>query len=167
MRVFSTIPIIFLTAVVGCAQFDSGRPFDESKADDIRIGTTTKREVREMLGPPHTSGLTPMAGMAPGMQTMLMAPMQGVPGPMGGEKDTEYWTYQYTKGDASITGPFTGGGGSKGVSLQITFKKDVVDDCIITNTETSNSLLVIPYYSSGSNAGTTHQRRCGDRSAAQ
>lgn len=153
--------------VVGCAKFDSGRPFDETKADDIRIGTTTKREVREMLGPPHTSGLTPMTGMAPGMQTMPMAPMQGVPGPMGGEKDTEYWTYQYTKHDAAVTSPFSLGGAGKGVSLQITFKKDVVSDCILTNTETTNKMLIVPYYSSGSNQGATHQRRCGDKSAAE
>lgn len=157
------IACLLLAAVAACARFDSGRPFDAGKADDIRIGKSTKKEVAELLGPPHTTALTPMAGYAPGMQTMPMAPMAGMPGPMGGEKDTEYWTYQYEKRGASAMSPFSVGGAGSGVSLQITFKKDVVSECILTNTESKRSMAFIPYYSSGHNEGTTHQRRCGDK----
>lgn len=85
-RDLSVIPFI---AVVGCAQFDSARPFVEDKANDLRISTTAKQEARESPGPLHTSRLKPMPGMAPGMQT---APMQAVPDPIGGEKNTGYWT---------------------------------------------------------------------------
>lgn len=85
-RDLSVIPFI---AVVGCAQFDSARPFVEDKANYLRISTTAKHEAREVLGPLHTSGLEPMAGMAPDMQT---APMQAVPDPIDGEKNTGYWT---------------------------------------------------------------------------
>ncbi|SUS05145.1 hypothetical protein DF3PA_180064 [Candidatus Defluviicoccus seviourii] len=84
-RDLSVIPFI---AVVGCAQFDSARPFVEDKADDLRIGTTAKQEARESPGPPHTSGLTPMTGMAPGMQMAHTAPTQDVPDPIRGEKNT-------------------------------------------------------------------------------
>lgn len=167
--VFGRFAVYMLLAAsaAACAEFDSGRPFDASKADQIKIGTTTKKEVVELLGPPHTTALTPMAGYAPGMQTMPMAPMQGMPGPMGGDKDTEYWTYQYEKRGALITSPFTGGGSGTGVSLQLTFKKDVVSECILTNTELKSSISMIPYYTSGSNAGTTHQRRCGETGYGQ
>jgi hypothetical protein len=95
------LSVILVIAVVGCAQFDSDRLFEATRADDIRIGTTAKQEARESPGQLHTLGLEPMAGKAPDTRTKPMAPMQGVPGPMGGEKDTEYRTYQYTKHDAA------------------------------------------------------------------
>lgn len=163
MPLVRLIACALLAAIAGaCAQTDSGRPFDASKADEIKIGKTTKKEVAELLGPPHTTALTPMAGFAPGMQVMPMAPMLGMPGPMGGDKDTEYWTYQYQKHGALVTSPFTGEGGGKGVSLQITFTKNVVSECILTNTESQRSMAIIPYYSTAHNEGTTHQRRCGE-----
>lgn len=87
------LSVISFIAVVGCAQFDSARPFVEDKANDLHITTTAKHEARESPGPLHTSGLGPMAGMAPDMQT---APTQAVPDPIGGEKNTGYWTKQYT-----------------------------------------------------------------------
>ncbi len=95
------LSVILVIAVVGGAQFDSGRPFDESKADDIRIGTMAQHEIRESPGPLHTSGPEPLAGMTPDTQTAPMAPMQGVPDPIGGEKYMEYWTLQYTKQDSA------------------------------------------------------------------
>jgi hypothetical protein len=164
MQSFHLLGCLMAISLAACANYEQGRPFDVSKANEIKIGKTTKKEVVELLGPPLTSGLTPMAGFAPGMQTMMMAPMEGVPGPLGGARDTEYWSYQHSKRGGLVTSPFTGAGTGTGVSLQITFKNDVVSDCIITNTESTGSVMFAPYYASGQDQGTTHQHRCGESS---
>lgn len=98
------LSIILFIAVVGSAQSGSTRPFIEDRACDHRIGTMAQHEIRESPGPLRTSALEPMAGMAPDTRTTPMAPMapmQDGPGPMGGEKDTEYRSYQYTKHDSA------------------------------------------------------------------
>ena len=95
------LSIIRFIAIVGCAQVDSTRPFAANRACDHRIGTMAQHEIRESPGPLHTSGPEPLAGMTPDTQTAPMAPMQGVPDPIGGEKYMEYWTLQYTKQDSA------------------------------------------------------------------
>lgn len=42
MALLRNVACILVAAVFACARFDSGRPFDGSKADDIKIGKTPK-----------------------------------------------------------------------------------------------------------------------------
>lgn len=94
MQLLSIHPAILPIADVDFARYGTGRPFDVSQAGDSRNGQIIKRELREMLGQLHACDRTPMTGMAPGTQAMTIAPMPRAAGPIGGEKDTTYWTYE-------------------------------------------------------------------------
>ena len=67
MQSFSILPVIPLITVVGCAQNDTGRPFDEQKACDIRIGQTTRRDDALVAGPFTVGG----AGHGVSLQIMV------------------------------------------------------------------------------------------------
>lgn len=146
---FSTLILLLHS---GCAQFEQGQRFDQAQADRIRIGQTTKQEVEDLLGPPHSSMMMPMTGYMMGPQMAAAVPEQG---------DIEMWSYSYSRAQGQVTSPFTGTAGGAGATLQITFKKGIVADCTIMNTTNSAQIMMVPYFTSGRSAGGSHQRRCG------
>lgn len=112
---------------------ETGKEINDESTKQVIIGKTTKQEVRDLFGQPSNENIMPM-----GMD--------------------EQWTWDKEKKDYGIV-PGLSGSSFEHKQLRISFKNEIVSDCVV-----SERLTKSPIFSSRDDREGLHEKRCGVRS---